>query len=82
MCWKCWLKKKKRIQLSDVWALGQWYMYPRMIYVHANKRKARINGIICAATTIPRIEKFQPAAADVHNAEKKIGGEFRSPGEA
>jgi hypothetical protein len=43
-----------------------------MIYVHANKRKARINGIICAATTIPRIEKFQPAAANVHNAERKL----------
>ena len=30
------VKKEKRFQLSDVWALRQ-YIYPRMIYVHANR---------------------------------------------
>jgi hypothetical protein len=53
---------KKKKSGFNYWALGQ-YIYPRLIYVHA--RKARINGIICSATKIPRIEKFLPAAADV-----------------
>jgi hypothetical protein len=35
------------------------------MYMQQNRRKAGIKGAVCAATTIPRIEKFQPAAADV-----------------
>ena len=51
------LVEKKEYSISDgLW--GGLAVYPRMIYVHTcqqNRRKARIKGIVCATTAIPRI---------------------------